>query len=161
MAFVPEERLGHGSVPSLSLSENMQLAEPSHGFIDWSAREQAAQGVVSAFDVRTSGVSAPARSLSGGNLQKFIVGRELAAAPAIIIVAQPTWGVDAGAAARIHQALLDRAAAGAAILVVSQDLDELFTLAHRIAVIAGGKLSPPTHVEDLSADTIGRLMGGV
>jgi simple sugar transport system ATP-binding protein len=160
MAFVPEERLGHGAAPALSLSENMLLAETTRGWIDWSTVSERARAVVQRFDVKTAGVDREARSLSGGNLQKFLVGREIATTPAVFVAAQPTWGVDAGAAALIHREIGALAAAGAAVLLISQDLDELFAVAHDIAVIAGGRLSPAEPVESVTVEEIGLLMGG-
>jgi ABC-type uncharacterized transport system ATPase subunit len=130
------------------------------GVIDDSRTTSFAGEVIKGFDVRTTGPKAEARSLSGGNLQKFIVGREILQKPGVLVVAQPTWGVDAGAAAAIHQALLDLASAGAAVVVISQDLDEIMALADRIAVIAGGRLSPAIPVADATIETIGQLMGG-
>jgi general nucleoside transport system ATP-binding protein len=159
MAFVPEERLGHGAVPGMSLSENMLLARTARGFLDWAQLRSAADDVITRFGVRTAGVDKPARSLSGGNLQKFIVGREISQAPKVFIAAQPTWGVDAGSAALIHREITALADAGAAVVLISQDLDELFILAHRIAVIAGGRLSPARATETLTAEIIGRDMG--
>ena len=159
MAFVPEERLGHGAVPGLSQAENMALAATQHGFLDWPAFAGRARDVIARFDVRTTGADKPARSLSGGNLQKLIVGREIATAPKVFIANQPTWGVDAGAAALIHTEIVALAANGAAVVLISQDLDELFALAHRIAVIAGGRLSPARPVEQLTAESIGLEMG--
>src|SRR5262249_28550080 len=119
-----------------------------------------AREVIAGFDVRTPGPAAEARSLSGGNLQKFIVGREILQQPGVLVVAQPTWGVDAGAEAAIHQALLDLAAGGAAVVVISQDLDEIFALCDRIAVIAGGRLSPARPIDAVTIEEIGLLMGG-
>jgi ABC-type uncharacterized transport system ATPase subunit len=101
-----------------------------------------------------------AASLSGGNLQKFIVGREILRDPVVLIVNQPTWGVDAGAAAVIRQALLDLAAGGAAVLVTSQDLDELAEITDRIAVMFHGRLSAPVPTAEASRETLGLLMGG-
>ncbi|HEY2890101.1 MAG TPA: ABC transporter ATP-binding protein, partial [Dongiaceae bacterium] len=103
---------------------------------------------------------AQARSLSGGTLQKFIVGREIMQQPGVLVVSQPTWGVDAGASAAIQQALLDLAAAGAAVLVISQDLDEIFSICDRVAVIAGGRLSPARPVGQVTIEEIGLMMGG-
>ena len=110
--------------------------------------------------VRTPGADHAARSLSGGNLQKFIAGREILQAPSVLIAAQPTWGVDAGAAATIHSLLLGLAEAGTAIVVISQDLDELMAIATRIAVIAGGRLTEAQPVETLTPEAIGLSMGG-
>ena len=98
--------------------------------------------------------------VSGGNLQKFIVGREILRNPAVLVVSQPTWGVDAGAAAVIRQALIDLAAAGAAVLVTSQDLDELAEIADRIAVMFHGRLSAALPRAEASRERLGLLMGG-
>jgi hypothetical protein len=105
------------------------------GFIDWPAARAFAEGIVRDFDVRTPGTHVAARALSGGNLQKFVVGRELSQAPEVVVINQPTWGVDAAAAAAIRQAILDRAAGGAAVVVISQDLDELLEIADRFAAL--------------------------
>src|SRR5215213_4822462 len=116
--------------------------------------------IVKEFDVRTPGVDALAHSLSGGNLQKFVVGREVLQNPCVLVVSQPTWGVDAGAAAAIHEALITLAANGAAVLVISQDLDELLMLTDRLAVINVGVLSEPLATGTASVEEIGLLMGG-
>ena len=163
MAFVPEERSGHSAVPGLSLVENVLLSErfsSRSGMIDWRAVRARADAVVAAFDVRTVGVDHVARSLSGGNLQKFVVGRELLTKPGVLIVNQPTWGVDAGAASAIQSALLELARTGAAVVVISQDLDELFQIATRLAVISGGRLSPARPIAELTIEGIGQAMGG-
>jgi ABC-type uncharacterized transport system ATPase subunit len=165
--FVPEERLGRGTVPSLSLAQNMLLTRSGPetvgrgGWLRLGRIAAMAQAVVARFDVRTPGVEAAARSLSGGNLQKFIVGREIDAAPRVLIVAQPTWGVDVGAAARIRAELLALRDAGCALLVVSEELDELFELSDRLQVIAGGRLSPPVAVAQASVEQIGAWMSGL
>ncbi len=166
MCFVPEERLGHGAVPEMGLWENTVLTARSRmqlvrgGLIDAQKARAFAEGIVADFGVRTAGVTHAARSLSGGNLQKFVVGREVLQKPAVFIVSQPTWGVDAGAAAAIHKALLALAKAGAAILVISQDLDELFAICGQIAVIANGRLTEARPVEALTVEAIGLSMGG-
>jgi ABC-type uncharacterized transport system ATPase subunit len=117
--------------------------------------------IIKGFAVRSDGPAAEARSLSGGNLQRFIVGREILQQPGILVVAQPTWGLDAGAAASIRQALLDLADKGAAVVVISQDLDELMEMADHIAVIANGRLSPPRPVAEVIVAELGLLMGGI
>jgi simple sugar transport system ATP-binding protein len=166
ICFVPEERNGHGAVGDLSLAENGLLSAYRRkrllagGFIRMAAARQFASEIVRRFDVRTPGIEHPASSLSGGNLQKFICGREIMQDPALLIAAQPTWGVDAGAAAAIHQALLDLAAAGAAVLIVSQDLDELLALSDRLAVINAGRLSRTLVTAEATIEQIGLLMGG-
>lgn len=170
--FVPEERHGHAAVPGMSLSDNLLLARSrsdrkaflSAGFlrvIRGSAIKAAARRISETMDVRKSGADPLAGSLSGGNLQKFIVGRELDRQPTVLIVNQPTWGVDAGAASRIRQALVDLAKAGSAVVVISQDLDEIFEVATNIAVISDGRLSSVHPVEDMTLEKIGLLMGGI
>lgn len=167
-AFVPEERIGHGAVPGLKLSENVVLTR--HGtdaniarnfIIDRGAARKVEERVGERFDVRRSGADPKASALSGGNLQKFIMGREIDRVPGILVVNQPTWGVDAGAARTIRQALVDLARAGSAVLVISQDLDEIFEIADRIAVLSDGRLSPLYPAEEMTADRIGLLMGGI
>jgi simple sugar transport system ATP-binding protein len=165
-AFVPEERLGHGTAPRMKLSENALLTGHAaggmvqHGFVNSAATLSAVDRTTATFDVRKARRDPEAASLSGGNLQKFIVGREILRSPAVLVVNQPTWGVDAGAAAVIRQALLDLAAGGAAVLVTSQDLDELAEIADRIAVMFHGRLSEPLATADASREKLGLLMGG-
>jgi simple sugar transport system ATP-binding protein len=166
-AFVPEERNGHGAVADMTLAENAFLSAHRrlklvrHGFIDEAGARQFAGKVIGGFDVRTSGPDAKASSLSGGNLQKFIVGREILQAPGVLVVSQPTWGVDAGAGAAIDQALIDLAEAGTAVLIISQDLDEIFSLCDRIAVISQGSLSDARPTDEVTPEEIGLLMGGI
>jgi simple sugar transport system ATP-binding protein len=167
-AFVPEERLGHGAVPRLKLSDNVVLTRHQTGddlVATGIMRPQKAQKIVdlitSEYDVRKDGPNPEARSLSGGNLQKFVVGREVDRHPGVLVVSQPTWGVDAGAAALIRQALINLARAGSAVLVISQDLDEIFEIADRIAVISRGHLSPAEPAGTATRESIGLLMGGV
>jgi general nucleoside transport system ATP-binding protein len=163
--FVPEERLGRGAVPSISLARNTLLTrtEPvtPHGWIRPGRAAALARRLISAYDVKAGGPDAPARSLSGGNLQKFIVGREIDAAPRLLIVSQPTWGVDVGAAAQIRGALLALRDAGCAVLVVSEDLDELFEISDRLVVIARGRLSPPVAAAQATREQVGRWMSGL
>src|ERR1700756_1090018 len=165
-AFVPEERLGHGTAPRMKLSENALLTGHAasgmvkHGFVNTAATLATVDRATEAFDVRKAKRDPEAASLSGGNLQKFVVGREILRDPGILVVSQPTWGVDAGAAATIRQALVDLAARGAAVLVVSQDLDELAEIADRIAVMFHGKLSPPLEAAQATRERLGLLMGG-
>src|SRR5213082_1290072 len=165
-AFVPEERLGHGTAPRMKLSENALLTGHAasgmvqHGFVNTAATLKTVDRATETFDVRKAKRDLEAASLSGGNLQKFIVGREILRNPAVLVVSQPTWGVDAGAAAVIRQALLDLATAGAAVLVTSQDLDELAEIADRIAVMFHGRLSAPLEAAAASREKLGLLMGG-
>ncbi len=167
LACVPEERNGHAAVPDFSLSDNTILTARHRlpltplGIISTGDVRHFADSVIKRFDVRTTGTSALARSLSGGNLQKFIMGREIGQTPGVLVVCQPTWGVDAGAAAAIRQELVDLAAKGSAVVVISQDLDELLELADRLCVINDGRLSEPRAVAELGIDEIGLMMGGV
>ncbi len=162
----PEERLGHAAAPEMSLSENGLLSARTRmglagrGFLRLGAARRFAEKVISGFDVRTPGPGAAARSLSGGNLQKYVIGREVLQQPRVLVVSQPTWGVDAGAAQAIRQALRDLAAQGTAVMVISQDLDELMEISNRFAVIAGGRLSAPRAAGETSVEEIGLLMGG-
>ncbi len=165
--FVPEERHGHGAVKDMTLSENALLSAyrtkglVRGGLVDMGGTIRFAAEIIKGFAVRSDGPAAEARSLSGGNLQRFIVGREILQQPGILVVAQPTWGLDAGAAAAIRQALLDLADKGAAVVVISQDLDELMEMADHIAVIANGRLSPPRRTSEVTIEELGLLMGGV
>jgi simple sugar transport system ATP-binding protein len=164
-AFVPEERIGQAAVANMTLIENSFLTAATrmkfvrNGLIDWGAVSGFTQNIVRNFDVRTTGVSALANSLSGGNLQKFIVGREILQEPRLLIVSQPTWGVDAGAAAAIHEKIQLLVNTGAAVLIISQDLDEIFLLCDWIAVISQGTLSTTTRVTEITPEDVGLLMG--
>jgi simple sugar transport system ATP-binding protein len=163
--FVPEERLGRGAVPTMSLAENTLLTR-TEGVrrSGWLARREVAAlatRLIERFQVKAGGPGAPARSLSGGNLQKFIVGREIDAQPKLLIVAQPTWGVDVGAAALIRGELLALRDAGCAILVVSEELEELFEISDRLVVIARGRVSPALPVAEASVERIGSWMSGL
>ena len=163
--FVPEERLGRGAVPVMSLADNLLLTRTESvgagGWIQGSKLKAQAQGIIDRFKVKASGPDAPARSLSGGNLQKFIVGREISAQPQLLIVSQPTWGVDVGAAAQIRAEILALRDAGCAVLVVSEELDELFEIADRLHVMAKGRLSPSLPRSQASTETIGEWMSGL
>ena len=163
--FVPEERLGRGAVPGLSLAHNTLLtrteAVSSSGWIKLAAVQQLAQTLIAHYKVKAAGPNALAKSLSGGNLQKFIVGREIDAKPKLLIVSQPTWGVDVGAAAQIRAALLQLRDEGCAILVVSEELDELFEISDRLLVIAQGRLSPSVAVAEATVVMVGEWMSGL
>ncbi len=166
LCTAPEERLGHAAAPDMSLVENALLsgavrkALVRNGFVDWTATRDWTAEIIAKFDVRTPGTGTAARALSGGNLQKFVLGREIMQNPSVIIVNQPTWGVDAAAAAFIRQALLDLATAGAAVVVISQDIDEILEVADRFAALNEGRLSPPRPTKGLTVDEIGLMLGG-
>jgi simple sugar transport system ATP-binding protein len=163
-AFVPEERLGQATLPRASLSENLVLALPRRetggaaGLLDRRDLARRVREIVARFDVRSSVPDPQARRLSGGNLQKYVIGREILRRPRLLVVNQPTWGVDALATANIREALLALAAEGAAVLVISQDLDEVFALADRIAVLHHGRLSAPEAAATLTREAVGLLM---
>jgi ABC-type uncharacterized transport system ATPase subunit len=166
MGFVPEERLGRGAVPRMSLTENALLTAHQanmlrHGMIQFDKIAEFARKCIADFNVKCGGEEHAANSLSGGNLQKFIMGREILLAPKLLVVAQPTWGVDVGAAAFIRQRLIDLRDEGTAILVISEELEELFEISDRIAVIADGRLSPTKKLADTNIDEIGVWMSGM
>ncbi|UWQ22260.1 ABC transporter ATP-binding protein [Jannaschia sp. W003] len=162
----PEERLGHAAAPDMSLTENAAMTGAARrgivrgGLVDWRRARGFAEEVIARFDVRTPGPSAAARSLSGGNLQKFVIGREVLQDPRVLVVNQPTWGVDAAAAAAIRQALVDLAAEGAGVVVISQDLDELLEVSDRFCALNAGRLSAPVPTSDLTLERIGLMLGG-
>ena len=162
----PEERLGHAAAPDMSLTENAVLTGrirkglDKNGFVDWAGASDFAEAIIRAFDVRTLGPDVPARALSGGNLQKFVIGREILQDPWVLIVNQPTWGVDASAAAAIRQALLDLAQSGAAVVVISQDLDELLEVSDSFCALNEGRLSEPKQARGLTMEEIGLMLGG-
>lgn len=166
LAFVPEERLGRGAVPPMSLADNATLSAHGqglvkHGLLRPKAAWAFAKTCIERFDVRCGGPGAAARSLSGGNLQKFIVGREIMQQPIAMVVAQPTWGVDVGAAAFLRQTLIDLSRSGVAILVISEELEELFEICDRIAVLAEGRLSEAVPKHQTNAEKIGLQMSGL
>ena len=169
--FVPEERLGRGAVPTLSLAHNLLLTRREAvaasgwrralGWIDLNRLRAQASDIIARYQVKAGGPDAAARSLSGGNLQKFIVGREIEAAPRVLIVSQPTWGVDVGAAAQIRAALMALRDEGCAVLVVSEELDELLALSDRLHVMANGRLSPSLARGEAEVQRIGVWMSGL
>ena len=165
LSFIPEERLGRGAVAEFPLTENGLLTAYPHGFVRAGmvrtrAVQQYARDIIKRFTVKASGIEARGSSLSGGNMQKFIVGREIGTSPRVLLAAHPTWGVDIGAAIVIRQALMDLAAAGSGVLVVSEDLAELFEISDYIAVLSGGRLSAPKRTHETTVEEVGLLMGG-
>ena len=163
--FVPEERLGRGAVPTLSLAQNTLLtrtrAVGRFGWLRIGDVQALAEALIRRFNVKAGGPGSAAKSLSGGNLQKFIVGREIDADPKLLVVSQPTWGVDVGAAAQIRGELLALRDNGCAVLVVSEELDELFEICDRLVVIAQGRVSPSVPVASATVATIGEWMSGL
>jgi len=163
--FVPEERLGRGAVPSLGLSHNLLLTRTESvgksGWINVKLLQQQAQDIIRRFNVKAGGPHSAAKSLSGGNLQKFLVGREISAQPRLLIISQPTWGVDVGASAQIRGEILKLRDAGCAVLVVSEELEELFEISDRLHVIAKGRLSPSIERARATVTLIGEWMSGL
>lgn len=163
--FIPEERLGRGAVPIHDLSHNSLLTGYASGlsrfgFLNHPAMQRFAFDTIETFDVRCGGPNAEAQSLSGGNLQKFIVGREITLQPKVLIVSQPTWGVDVGAASAIRQKLVDLSRAGTAVVVISEELDELFEITDRLHVMFRGRLSAAVPTAQTSVDAVGLAMTG-
>jgi simple sugar transport system ATP-binding protein len=166
ISVAPEERNGHAAAGDMSLVENAILTGTVtqglayKGFLNWPKARTFAEAVIGTFDVRTPGAGNTAGSLSGGNLQKFVIGREILQEPRLLVVNQPTWGVDASAAAAIRQALLDLAAKGTAVVVISQDLDELMEISDQFCALNEGRLSAPREAKGLTVEEIGLMLGG-
>ncbi|PXF28970.1 ABC transporter [Pokkaliibacter plantistimulans] len=165
MAVVPEDRLGRGAVPDMTLVENALLTAADQGLVkkgviqhgalrDWTSQ------LCKLFKVKTAGIDAQARSLSGGNLQKFIIGREVLQQPAVLVASHPTWGVDIGSAVAIREALLTLRDQGCAVIILSEDLDELFEISDRMTALCHGQLAPIKARQDTSVEEVGRWMGG-
>lgn len=172
VARIPEDRHAVGMVGDLSVWENAvaerlpQREFSRLGLLFGRRARRFARHLVEAFDVRLSSIEGAARVLSGGNMQKLILGRALnvrgdAGSPPLIVANQPTWGLDVGAVAFIHRLLLEAADNGAAVLLISEDLDELFALCDRISVMHRGHLGVPKSVEAWSRASIGMAMAGV
>lgn len=167
LASVPEKRLGHGAIPDMDLTDNAfmtgfyRMGLLAKGLINYPKTRNFADQVIKNFAIKATGFDVTADSLSGGNLQKFIIGRELTQQPDILIVCQPTWGVDAGASQTIRQSLKALAKQGAAVLVISQDLDELLELSDSIGAICGGKVSRFYPTADMTIEKVGLLMAGL
>lgn len=164
-AFVPEERLGRGAVPDMSLLQNTLLSAShcdlkKNGWINFSNLTNFAQTIIDKYNVKCAGLEAQAKSLSGGNLQKFILGREIEQNPKLLLCSHPTWGVDIGAAILIRHALIDLRDRGAAIVVVSEDIDELYQISDRLCAICQGELSPIANTQEVNIETLGQWMAG-
>ena len=164
-AFVPEDRLGQGAVPELSLTKNVVLTAHAHGMVKTGMiqpgkAERFTRDCIADNDVRTPGPGAEAGALSGGNLQKFIIGRELMLKPKLLFLNQPTWGVDIGAATAIRRRLIALRNEGCAILVISEELEELFELTDYMQVLSEGRLSPRVKTSETKPEDIGRAMIG-
>ncbi len=163
---IPEDRNAEGVIGDLTLWENAILErvrdpEFSNGFlVNRNAARAFTDRIIKDFDVRGGTPDSRIRLLSGGNMQKLILGRNLETAPRILIAAQPTRGLDEGAVAAIHARILEARAKGAAVLLISEDLDEIIGLADRVQAIVKGRLSPPIDAAEVNAQKLGLMMAG-
>jgi simple sugar transport system ATP-binding protein len=166
IARIPEDRHHDGIVGAMTVAENIAIEEVRDaglqrgGFLRFGAIRTRAEAAIRAYDVRCQGPDAPARLLSGGNMQKLILARVLDRKPRIVLANQPTRGLDVGAQTEVHRRLLAAREAGAGILLISEDLDEILTLADRVAVIAGGRLSEALPTEGVDRGRLGMMMAG-
>lgn len=166
VAYVPEDRNATGSAPNLSVAENLILksyrrAEMGAGpFLDLSAMERIAASLVKAFNILTPSIKTPVRKLSGGNLQKVILAREISSQPKVLIAASPTRGLDIGATESVRSLLLQERSQGAAILLISEDLDEIFAISDRIVVLYEGRIMGEFETGDADLTEVGLLMAG-
>jgi len=161
VAHVPEER-AMGVVGGMSVAENLALRTypryARRGLLDYGAMERDAEALIARYRIQAPTPRTPVRALSGGNVQKVILARELREGPKLVLAMHPTYGVDVGAAEEVHARLLDLAREGAAILLVSEDLDEILALAHRVAALHRGRLVGPIPREAASRERLGRMM---
>ncbi len=165
VGVVPEERLGRGAVPSHSLVQNTLLTGFGQmvnrwGWIQRLPLRKLTQEILDKFNVKAENIDAQAKSLSGGNLQKFIIGREVLQQPKLLVCSHPTWGVDIGAAIVIHDALINLRDQGAGVLILSEDIEELFKICDRLGAICEGKLSPVLPASQVSIQRLGQWMAG-
>jgi simple sugar transport system ATP-binding protein len=167
LAYIPEERNRDGMIRDFSVSENLILREHGKqpyaraGFLSFSAIERICAELVRSFNVKTPSLETPMKNLSGGNVQKVILARELSRRPEVLIAAQPARGLDIGAAEYVHQRLLEQRNAGTATLLISEDLDEILALSDRIVVIYEGQIMGEVSRESATAEQLGLLMAGV
>ena len=158
--------MGHSAVPELSLIENSLLSRfpknsfVKNGLINKKYLKSYSNNIIKEYNVIASDSDAKASSLSGGNLQKFVIGREILSNPNLLIISHPTWGIDAGAENFIRQSIIELSKKGTSVIVISQDLDELLEISHKLSVIYNGNLSRPFKTSEISIEKIGLLMGG-
>lgn len=163
---IPDDRNGTGLISEMTLMENtasVTYGEPpfsKNGFLQFKAMAARAKKLVKKFDVRCPNIDIPVQKLSGGNMQKLILARELSGSPRIILANQPTWGLDVGASAYVHTQLIKAAEQGAGIILISEDLDELFQVADQICVMYHGRLSDPEDVDRVDRARLGLIMSG-
>ena len=166
ISFVPEDRLGHSAVPELSLVENTLLSRfynnkfTKNKLIQKKFLHDHTESIINLFNVKCSDTNSNASSLSGGNLQKYVIGREILSKPELLIISHPTWGIDAGAENFIRQSLIKLSKLGTSIIVISQDLDELIQISHKLSIIYNGTLSKSFYTDSIDIEKVGLLMGG-
>ncbi len=167
LAYVPEERMRDGVVPDFTVEQNLLLVDnrsraySRFGFLRFRSIRRHCEELITAFDVRTAGLDVPARTLSGGNMQKLIMARELSGHPSMLLVAQPTRGIDVAATRYIHERLVDQRDSGTAVLVISEDLDEIMNICDRVLVMYEGAIIGSADPRVNSREEIGMMMAGV
>lgn len=167
LSYIPEERNRDGMIGEFTVAENLILrehAKPPYSrgiFLDFNSIEKHSNELVKDFNVKTPSIDTPMKNLSGGNVQKAILARELSRQPEVLLAAQPTRGLDIGATEYVHQRLLQQRAEGAATLMISEDLDEILALSDRIAVMYEGKIVGELRLQDATPEKLGLLMAGV
>mgnify|MGYP005841119635 CR=1 FL=1 len=167
LSYIPEERMQDGMIRDFSVAENLILREHNQkpisntGFLNFREITRQCEALIEAFNVKTPSQDTPAKSLSGGNIQKLLLARELSRRPGVLVAAQPTRGLDIGATEYVHRRLLEQRAEGTAILLISEDLDEILVLSDRIIVIYEGMIMGEMPVEEATPEKIGLLMAGV
>lgn len=167
LGYIPEDRLTVGTIPSFSISENLILKDHNHpplsrrGFLDLEAIERFSRQLVKEFEIKTPDITTPARALSGGNIQKVVLAREISRQPVFLLANQPTRGLDVGATEYVHHRLLEQRENGKAILLISEDLDEIFALSDRIAVIYEGQLMGIVDARTAERSQVGLMMAGM
>jgi ABC-type uncharacterized transport system ATPase subunit len=167
LSYVPEERMRDGAIAEFTVAENMMLVDyktdpyTKHGLLNQSAITERCEALSAEYRVKTPDIDTPTKNLSGGNIQKVVIAREFSCGANVLVVAQPTRGVDIGAAEYIHERLLQQRADGAAILLISEDLDEVMELSDRIIVLLEGEIMGEVARADFNVNSIGLLMSGV
>ena len=158
--------MGHSAVPELSLTENTLLSRfynnkfSKNGLIQKKFLDDHTKSIINLFNVKCLDTNSNASSLSGGNLQKYVIGREILSKPELLIISHPTWGIDAGAENFIRQSLIKLSKLGTSIIVISQDLDELIQISHKLSIIYNGTLSKSFNTDSIDIEKVGLLMGG-
>ena len=167
LSYIPEERMKEGIIREFSVSENIILREHAKlpyarmSFLNFKAIARRSKELIRNYNVKTPSLETPAKSLSGGNIQKLILARELSRQPKVLIAAQPTRGLDIGATEYVHHRLIEQRSEGTATLLISEDLDEILALSDRIAVIYEGQIMNVVNREEATAEGLGLLMAGV